>query len=73
MWKWIGEGRDAEDELTDLYSHWLTHKEEQDQENNEMAGTPPPRAYVQCCLKPSHIMLFMHLITPFPIPNFTAW
>lgn len=42
LWKWIGTGRDSDQELQSLYLHWLKYKEEGLPDQNGMK-TPPPR------------------------------
>lgn len=48
QWRWIGQGRDTDEELASLYAYWAEHREtdQLDSGFDKMASVPPPRMYI---------------------------
>ncbi|CAI9731518.1 Hypothetical predicted protein [Octopus vulgaris] len=55
QWRWIGNGRDADDELGQLCKFWLQKKDGKLNENpeNNQGTTPPPRVKTNYVVKPT--------------------
>lgn len=42
QWTWIGAGRDSDENLAQLFKHWMTHKKVTGTEDDWREGSPPP-------------------------------
>lgn len=43
QWKWIGQGRDVDEQLGQLCKYWLSNKDEKHADTQESnPGSPPP-------------------------------
>lgn len=58
QWRWIGQGRDSDEDLANLYTHWAENRdtEQLDSGSDRMAPVPPPRMYVQI----NQLMMHLH-------------
>lgn len=55
QWKWIGQGRDVDEQLGQLCKYWLSNKDEKhaDTQESNPGSPPPPRVKTNYVVKPT--------------------